>query len=226
VGPPKKCVHFPNFKTERNKIRLYEYVAGCDEAGMGPLAGPVVAAVCILHDVDFKRQRNSKEWFARVRDSKTIGESERFLLEDLIIDNCEAFGIGKASVTEIDKQNIHHARLLAMRRAWEALLKKYPDFKKKSGIILIDGKFTIPDLDIPQETFVKGDANIISIAAASILAKNYRDRIMVALHKKLPEYGFAKHKGYGTTVHIKALKKLGSTAFHRKSFLKKILIEK
>ncbi len=190
---------------------------------MGPLAGSVVAAICILNPKDFDANQISSPWFARVRDSKTIREPERITLEKVIKKNCLAYGIGESSVVEIDRLNIHHARLLAMRRAWKALVKNFPEHKKNKVIILIDGKFPIPDLEVVQETFVKGDSKIISIAAASILAKNYRDRKMILLDKKHPEYNFVQHKGYGTAKHIAVIKKIGPTAFHRKSFLKNIV---
>lgn len=219
-------MHVPNFKVELSRIRSYEFVAGCDEAGMGPLAGSVVAAICILDKNDFGEGKKSGRWFARVRDSKMIGVTERLQLERLIKENCLAFGIGESSVAEIDRLNIHHARQRAMLRAWKNLLKKFPRYSKQNGVILIDGTFIVAEIDRHQETFVKGDADILSIAAASILAKNYRDRKMIALHKKHPEYGFDQHKGYGTAKHIAALKKNGVTMFHRKGFLKNIIAER
>ena len=216
-------MHFPNFKIERKLISSYNFIAGCDEVGMGPLAGPVVAAVCVIKPEDFNKRKSVNNWFARIRDSKKIAEKERIVLEDLIKKNCLAFGIGESSVPEINKLNIHHARLLAMQRACENIFKKTPELKKQNGIILIDGKFIIPKLKITQETFVGGDAKIISIAAASILAKNFRDRRMQKLHNTFPEYAFSSHKGYGTKKHIDAIRKFGSTKIHRKEFLKNIV---
>jgi ribonuclease HII len=219
-------MYFPNFKTESRKILRYSFVAGCDEVGMGPLAGPVVAAVCILSPKDFSSRKKSDAWFSRVRDSKTIPEAERLELEGAIKKNCLAYGIGKSSVLEIDRLNIHYARQKAMYRAWNDLLKKFPKYNNKNGIILIDGTFTVSEIECDQEAIVKGDASIMSIAAASILAKNCRDKYMIRLHAKHPEYGFAEHKGYGTEKHVKALRRYGATEIHRKSFLKKVLPEK
>jgi ribonuclease HII len=216
-------MHFPNFETESKKMLSYAFVAGCDEAGMGPLAGPVFAAICILNPKDFVFTKNTGSWHARIRDSKTVQEIERVQLGTAIKNNCLAYGIGKSSVTEIDRINIHHARQRAIYRAWNDLLTKFPKYKKIKGIILIDGKFIVQEIFCEQETFVKGDATIISIAAASILAKNARDSYMITLHKKHPEYGFAHHKGYGTVKHFSALREYGVTRFHRKTFVKKIL---
>ncbi len=135
-----------------------------------------------------------------------------------IIENSLAHGIGMVSESEIDKINIHNASLLAMRRAVEDMCCKIKD--KTSMVILIDGSFTIPDLNIEQKSIIKGDGSVLSIAAASIIAKVHRDNIMKSLHIKFPGYGFLKHKGYGTKEHFKAIKNLGTIDAHRKSFLK------
>jgi ribonuclease HII len=223
-------MEFPNYKEEQNfHNEGFRFVFGADEAGMGPLAGPVVAAVCLLKEGDYSRRTNDK-WFYRVRDSKTISKSERDKLEELILANCESYGIGEASVSEIDEMNIHQARFLAMKRAFENCLQKKKfreNFLAKNKIFLaVDGKFVIPNLDysnLRQQAFVKGDQKILSIAAASILAKSHRDRLLENLSLKYPEYELQKHKGYGTQKHIAAIRKFGASKIHRKSFLKNII---
>jgi len=224
-------MEFPNYKEEQNfHDEGFRFVFGADEVGMGPLAGPVVAAVCLLKEGDYNSRKNDK-WFYRVRDSKTIAKSERDKLEELILANCEAYGIGEASVVEIDELNIHQARFLAMKRALEKCLQNINlnlDISAKNvSCILVDGKFTIPDMDyenIHQKAIVKGDQKVLSIAAASILAKSHRDRLLEILSEKYPEYELQQHKGYGTQKHIAAIKKYGPSEIHRKSFLKNIVV--
>lgn len=184
----------------------YEIICGVDEAGRGPLAGPVYAAAVILpkgHIIE------------GVNDSKKLSEKKREMLFDEIIDECVCYSIGTASVQEIDEMNILQATFLAMRRAVDRLQVK-PD------LALIDGNKT-PGLDIAEEAIVKGDAKCASIAAASIIAKVSRDRYMLKMAEKYPEYQFEKHKGYGTKLHYEMLEKYGISPIHRKTFLKKIL---
>lgn len=184
----------------------YSIVCGVDEAGRGPLAGPVYAAAVILpegHIVD------------GVNDSKKISEKKRELLFDKIIDECVCYSVGVATQQEIDEINILQATFLAMRRAVEGLSVK-PD------IALIDGNKK-PGLDITEWDIVKGDAKSASIAAASIIAKVSRDRYMREMAEKYPEYQFEKHKGYGTKLHYEMIEKYGVSPIHRKTFLKKIL---
>lgn len=181
-------------------------VCGIDEAGRGPLAGPVYAAAVILPDGLIIEGLN---------DSKKLTEKKREELFDVIISEAVAYGIGLATEKEIDDINILQATYLAMRRAVENL-------SVKADYALVDGN-RMPPLEIDGETIVKGDAKSPSIAAASILAKVSRDRVMYELDSKYPEYQFAKHKGYGTKVHVEALKEFGPCEIHRKSFLKKIL---
>jgi len=215
---------FPTYQTEAElKLSGIENIAGCDEVGAGPLAGPVVAAVCILEDGDYET-RSEDKWYFRVRDSKTVPEAERETLAAEIKSHSKAYGIGEATVEEIDALNILNARLLAMQRAVVDMLSKIPD--AKDIYVLVDGKFIIPDLsvnNIKQKALVSGDQKVLSIAAASIIAKVYRDAIMKDLDIKYPKYGFSKHKGYGTAAHIKAIKEFGATKVHRKSFLKNII---
>lgn len=184
----------------------FEVICGIDEAGRGPLAGPVYAAAVILpkgHIVE------------GVNDSKKISEKKRDLLFDKIIDECVCYSIGTASEQEIDEINILQATFLAMRRAVEGL-------EIKPDIALVDGNKK-PGLDIAEQTIVKGDSKSANIAAASIIAKVSRDRYMLEMAEKYPEYQFEKHKGYGTKLHYEMLEKYGISPIHRKTFLKKLL---
>lgn len=182
----------------------YEIICGVDEAGRGPLAGPVYAAAVILpkgYIID------------GVNDSKKLSEKKRDLLFDKIIEECVCCGIGVADEKEIDEINILQATFLAMRRAVDSLDIK-PD------IALIDGNKK-PGLDIDEWDIVKGDSKSASIAAASIIAKVSRDRYMLQMAEKYPEYQFEKHKGYGTKLHYEMIEKYGISPIHRKTFLKK-----
>lgn len=177
-------------------------IAGIDEAGRGPLAGPVVAAACILPP---------KVYFQGLNDSKQVAPVERErLFNELTSHPGVKFGIGISDVAAIDRFNILQATVLAMRQAVNALPEP-PDY------LLIDGKY-LPSFEIPAEAIVEGDAKSASIAAASILAKVTRDRIMTELDSRRPEYGFAKHKGYGTRDHLAAIQKFGACPIHRQSF--------
>lgn len=179
----------------------YQVIGGVDEVGMGCLAGPVVAAAVIL---------NLKHIPAGITDSKAISAKKRELLRPLIEESASAWAIGEATVEEIDQLNIYHAARLAMKRAVENLTLK-PDF------LLIDGRAKL-DLNIPQISIVKGDQQSVSIAAASILAKVYRDNLMCDLDRTYPGYEFAKHKGYGSVLHRQNLQKQGPSPLHRKTF--------
>jgi len=176
-------------------------IAGIDEAGRGPLAGPVVSAAVILPE-DFS--------CPGITDSKKLSEKKREALFPVIMDGAVAVGVGIADHIEIDQINILAAALLSMKRA-AANLSTPPDH------LLIDGKFTI-DSQLPQQAIVKGDALSISIAAASIIAKVTRDRMMIDLSKTYPEYGFETHKGYPTKAHKEAIAAHGPCPVHRKSF--------
>ena len=182
-------------------------IIGVDEAGRGPLAGSVVAAAV-------KLKRYSEE-LQEINDSKKLTEKKREKLFDIIMENFEV-GIGIASVQEIDELNILNATFLAMRRAIEELDKK----TNTDVLVLVDGNFKIREYIGKQEPIIKGDAKSLSIAAASIIAKVTRDRIMRQWDEIYPQYGFAKHKGYGTAEHIKALKEYGPCPLHRESFIK------
>jgi ribonuclease HII len=180
-------------------------VAGVDEVGMGPLAGPVVAAAVVFPaHVPFASLPHG------VRDSKTLTAKARERLEPEIRHTALGVGIGLVDVEEIDRVNIYQAGLKAMRLALNQL-PTLPDH------ILIDGR-ALPDLPQPQTTFIKGDRDVYTIAAASIVAKVYRDRLMTALHERYPQYGFARHMGYGTAAHREAIRQFGPCPAHRRSF--------
>lgn len=209
---------FPTFKRELKFLKQgYDFVIGCDEAGRGPVAGPVVAAACIL-DPQSINTRGKYKWYARVRDSKTIPEEEREILARKIKKFALAYGVGIVSEREIDEINIHNASLLAMQRAVDNLCAKIPNVEKM--LVLLDGRFKIPVLSIDQKWIIGGDKHVLSISAASIIAKADRDAIMRELDQKFPEYGFKKHKGYKTREHAEALKKWGISPVHRKTFVK------
>lgn len=176
-------------------------IAGTDEAGRGPLAGSVVAAAVIL---DPSREIEG------LNDSKKISEKKREALYPLICQNAKCYAIAEASVEEIDRLNILHASMLAMKRAVEAL-----DIRPE--LVLVDGN-RCPDLDMEARAIVGGDALETCISAASILAKVYRDRQMLAYHKQFPDYAFNQHKGYPTKLHMERLKEFGPCEIHRRSY--------
>lgn len=180
----------------------YAHLAGVDEAGRGPLAGPVVAAACIIP---------SDVWIEGIDDSKKLKPARRAELYQVIIDHPRiSWAIATVTVTEIDALNIHRASLKAMSKAVEALTLA-PDY------LFIDGN-AMPETTIPGEAIVDGDACVYLIAAASILAKEFRDREMARLDNEWPGYGFAQHKGYPTQAHLQALKSKGPSPCHRRSF--------
>lgn len=177
------------------------YVAGVDEVGRGPWAGPVVAAAVIL---------DPEKIIEGVTDSKLLSAKKREALFPIIQKNCLAWAVGRAEVEEIDRINILQATFLAMQRAVDAL-------ELKPELVLVDGKLC-PKLPVCTQGIIQGDLLIPAISAASIIAKVIRDREMIELDAIYPEYGFAKHKGYGTKQHLAALQRFGITPIHRKSF--------
>jgi len=177
-------------------------LAGVDEVGRGPLAGPVVTAAVILSPDD--------PYLGQYRDSKKVAEKKRLKLYHHIRRHALAYSVASASVEEIDRINILHATMLAMRRTVDAL----PERPSK---VLVDGN-RIPDLSIPAEAIVGGDDSVQQIAAASIVAKVVRDRLMQMLDVRYPGYQFSRHKGYGTKVHMEALSRMGPCPEHRRSF--------
>ncbi|GAB1346077.1 ribonuclease HII [Cloacibacterium normanense] len=176
--------------------------AGCDEVGRGCLCGPVVAAAVILDD-NFEQNL--------VNDSKKLNLKTRLELNDYIKNNVKDYAIAELSPEFIDQHNILNASIHAMHNALDKLTIR-PE------LILVDGNKFHPYNYIPHQCIIKGDSKILSIAAASILAKNYRDQLMIRLHEEFPEYGWNKNMGYATKVHIEALKKFGPTKYHRQSF--------
>ncbi|MBR5227157.1 MAG: ribonuclease HII [Clostridia bacterium] len=206
--------------TEKESLRLEEMlayekelynkgilrVAGIDEAGRGPLAGPVVAAAVILEPGDK---------IEYVNDSKKLSEKRREELFEIIKKRAKAYAVGIVDEKTIDEINILEATRLAMKKAVEGLATK-------AEYVLVDAEKKVP-IDVPYIPIIKGDAKSESIAAASIIAKVTRDHMMYELDKKYPEYGFAKHKGYGTAQHIKAINEIGLCDVHRKSFCKKFV---
>lgn len=195
-------------KTFENDYIDYEYVGGVDEVGRGPLAGPVVAAVVILpKDCDI----------LYINDSKQLSEKKREELYDIIVEKAVDFGIGIVGWEEIDELNILQATYKAMRIAISHL--------QNPPQVLLNDAVTIPGVDenIIQVPIIKGDAKSVSIAAASIVAKVTRDRMMVEYAKEYPEYGFEKNKGYGSKEHIEAIKKVGPCKIHRRSYIKNFI---
>ena len=195
-----------NMKIYERKYSDYEFIAGIDEVGRGPLAGPVVTCAVILPK-DFN--------VLYINDSKKLTEKKREELHEEIMKHAISVGIGIESPKVIDDINILQATYSAMRKAIDALEIK-PD-------LLLNDAVTIPGVDIKQVPIIKGDAKSISIAAASIVAKVTRDRMMVEFDKIYPEYDFAGNKGYGSASHIEALKNIGPTPIHRQSFIKNFL---
>ena len=189
-----------------HQYQEYEYICGIDEAGRGPLAGPVVAGAVIL-------PKNCSLLY--LNDSKQLSEKKREELYDKIMSEAVAVGVGYASPERIDEINILNATYEAMREAIGKLGVK-PD-------LLLNDAVTIPGVEIRQVPIIKGDAKSASIAAASIIAKVTRDRLMLQYDSVMPEYQFAAHKGYGTKEHILAIKKYGPSAIHRKSFIKNFI---
>jgi ribonuclease HII len=191
------------FRTLENSIRRmgFNCVAGVDEVGRGCLAGPVVAAAVVL---------NPERYIPRVGDSKTVTALERVQLYERITRTAIAWKVAAADCAEIDSINIHQASLRAMQRAVNGLVPS-------ADFVLVDA-FRIPDLLMPQRAVIHGDARCTAIAAASIVAKVTRDRMMLELHNRDPRYGFDRHKGYATKDHLAAVSEHGYSEVHRRSF--------
>ena len=203
----------------------YQFVIGIDEVGRGPLAGPVVASAVILKNQESRIMNYGIKEFDLIRDSKALSEKQRESLFDFINENFFV-GIGICDHETIDRMNILEASFLAMKAAISSLKKeisnKIPNTRYQipdtKYIILVDGNKKIPNLSMDQRAIVGGDKIVKSISAASIIAKVTRDRMMKEMHEKYPEYGFNKHKGYGTKFHVDALLKNGPCKIHRKTF--------
>lgn len=202
----KELARTEKMKSFEKEYASYSYICGIDEVGRGPLAGPVVAGAVILpKDCDI----------LYLNDSKQLSEKKREELYDVIMEKAVSTGLGFVSPERIDQINILQATYEAMREAI-AKLTPQPD-------LLLNDAVTIPKVAIRQVPIIKGDAKSISIAAASIIAKVTRDRLMVQYDSVFPEYGFASNKGYGAAAHIEALRKYGPTSIHRRSFIKNLL---
>ena len=202
----KEIARTKEMKRYEEEYSSFAYICGIDEVGRGPLAGPVVAGAVILpKDCDI----------LYLNDSKQLSEKKREELYDIIMEKAISVGLGYVSPERIDEINILQATYEAMREAISKLSPQ-PD-------LLLNDAVTIPKIAIRQVPIIKGDAKSISIAAASIVAKVTRDRLMVDYDSVFPEYGFASNKGYGAAVHLEALKKYGPTPIHRKSFIKNLI---
>lgn len=186
----------------------YKIIAAIDEAGRGPLAGPVVAA-CVVFRVNQKIGEDLKQ----INDSKKLSLKKREELYLIIKNSFLAVGVGICDNQTIDKINILQATFLAMKKALGSV-------KQKPDLIILDGGLEIPNLSLSQKAIIKGDEKILTIAAASIIAKVERDRLMLDFHKQYPQYGFDQHKGYGTKLHIEQLRQYGHCSIHRLSFAK------
>lgn len=232
-----------SFNIERHHRGSFPVILGVDEAGRGPLAGPVVAAAAWYRLPDFSLPKDAREAFRYIRDSKRLSEKDREYAHSIILQYFET-GIGSVDVATIDRVNILQATFLAMREAvfqvannqqqamgtqrnWKPEIRNQMEKERtmNSGnnerqrmLLLVDGNKAIPDMSYKQETVVRGDSLSYSIAAASIVAKVTRDRIMQELDTLYSGYGFARHKGYGTAAHLLVLRRLGPTPEHRKSF--------
>lgn len=194
----------------------YEFVIGIDEAGRGPLAGPVVACAVATQNNLRKIISGDKKWDL-VRDSKKLSEKQREKIFDFIHENFYV-GIGICNHKTIDRINILEASFLAMKKAVTDLTKKINIGKKSRCIVLVDGNKKIPNFSGIQMAIVGGDKFVKSISAASVIAKVTRDHIMLKMQEEFPKYGFARHKGYGTKKHIECLQKFGPCEIHRRSF--------
>lgn len=196
-------VRLRSFRTMENAIRRmgFNHVAGVDEVGRGCLAGPVVAAAVVL---------DPRRYVPRIGDSKTVAAPERAVLYDRITRSACCWAVAACDPGEIDEINIHKASLRAMQRAVLSLVP-LPDF------VLVDA-FRIPEILMPQRGVVHGDARCTAIAAASIVAKVTRDRMMIELHQRDPRYGFDRHKGYATRDHLDAVSRFGYSTVHRRTF--------
>lgn len=203
----KERMRLEDMRSFEHKYSTYSLICGIDEAGRGPLAGPVVAGAVILpKDCEI----------LYLNDSKKLSPAKREALYEEIMEKAEAVGVGMASPARIDEINILQATYEAMREAVYNL-----------GVtpeLLLNDAVTIPDVSIPQVPIIKGDAKSVSIAAASIIAKVTRDRLMVQYDEILPGYGFARHKGYGSKDHIEAIRRLGPTPIHRRTFIKNFVV--
>ncbi len=208
-------MRYPNLSEEKKLWKKgLKVIVGLDEAGRGSLSGPVVAGAVIVRPNKYLTVKSFND--LKIRDSKKLTPKKREELYEILAVHPEIeWATGKASEKIIDRINVLEATKLAMKRAVRNLEKKLG--KKQIGFLILDGRIKL-DLDIPQKSIIKGDDKVFSCAAASIIAKVRRDRLMRRQHKKYPQYGFINHKGYGTKKHIAVLAELGPCKIHRKSF--------
>ncbi len=198
--------------------QLPKIIIGVDEVGRGSLAGPVVAAA-VCFDPSFFVSKETKSWRDKIKDSKLLSGAVRKNLSEKIPAHALCFAIGQVSEKIIDEINIHQATLLAMKQATEKVLS---NLNSSEVHVIVDGKFLIPKILVSQEAMVKADQKIFEVSAASIIAKVYRDELMVKLAKKFPEYGLDVHKGYATAKHRGAIVKYGVSKIHRKTFCQNV----
>lgn len=213
-------MHFPTFTLENELFTAgHRVIIGCDEVGRGCLAGPVVAAaVAFRWDAESFQRREGL--LAFVRDSKVLSPLQRARALGELQGSFIASAIGQVTAKEVDRINIHRASLLAMRKAIHRLRRQVGD----QGFVVIDGKYHVPYLRYPQRAVIDGDADIFSVAAASIIAKEFRDRLMERMDGRYPGYGFVNHVGYATKAHRDAIARLGLTPLHRQTFCKRTLV--
>jgi ribonuclease HII len=211
-------MQLPTFEREQSLVATGCVPIGIDEAGRGPLAGPVVAAAVLFRGRDFRVPEGREQEFILIRDSKKLSEKQRETAF-AIVQEFFHVGVGTISPETIDRVNILEATFLAMKSALSELERVAGVRGKESSLVLlVDGNQAIPNISLQQEAVVDGDALVCSIAAASIIAKVTRDRLIILADHEYPAYGFARHKGYGTREHMDALRKYGPCPIHRKSF--------
>lgn len=199
----QRLIELKKIENELYNTKNLEYICGIDEAGRGPLAGPVVVAACIMP---------KDSMIEGVNDSKKVSEKKREALYEIITKEAISYGVGIIDHKEIDRINILNATK-------EGLTMAVKELNPKPNLIIVDALTKIDTMGIPYESIIKGDAKCYSISCASIIAKVTRDRIMRQWDEVFPQYGFSKHKGYGTAEHIKALKEYGPSPIHRKTFI-------
>lgn len=206
---------YPNLNEEKKLWKNgFDFVIGLDEAGRGPLAGPVVAGAVFINPGIGKRIAILK----KINDSKLLSEKKRKEIYAALINHPEInWGVGAVGEKTIDRVNILEATKLAMKKAIVNLISKSNFQQNQNIFLLLDGNFKIKT-DFSQKSIIKGDQKVISVAMASIIAKVYRDNLMIKYHKKFPQYGFEKHKGYGTAHHYAMLKEYGPSVIHRQTF--------
>ncbi len=201
-------------------LKNYSFIIGVDEVGRGSLAGSVVAGA-----VSFQPPELNQKWLQEINDSKKINFTKRQNLSDKLKENC-FYALGESTVEEIDTIGILNATFLAMRRATDELINKLNLSESEKYLILVDGNLKIRQLNLEQKTVIKGDSQSLHIAAASILAKVYRDNLMIDLshQEEFRHYNWQKNKGYGTKEHQQAIIKYGSSQLHRQKFIRKIIL--